>query len=175
MHPPARQVGHDRHLSSPVRTHFDHSLAACSAGARRLGNSGTPAPFAPALDMERFKDLSSDFHLVMEWRREISRALTSFGRLGRAEAPISAMVAGGVFSCLPQLHIVVGWVKPFGGRVGAFGPDGGHPFHWGTGRWGSRPGGVGRFSVGVGRNRPGGWRPGGWGPAGSRPAGLSWG
>ena len=47
-----------------------------------LGNSGAPAPLAPALDMERSRDMSSDFQPVIKWRWEASRMLASSGRPG---------------------------------------------------------------------------------------------
>ena len=59
-----------------------------------LGNLGAPALPVPTLDIEPFKDLRSDFHLVMEWRKEASNVLASSGRLGRAGAPETAMIAG---------------------------------------------------------------------------------
>ena len=38
------------------------SLSACSARTGRSGDSGVPAPFPLALDMERFRDQRSDYH-----------------------------------------------------------------------------------------------------------------
>ena len=49
-----------------VLGHSEPLLAACSSGYRGLGNSRSPAPSVPALDMEHFKDLSSAFQSVME-------------------------------------------------------------------------------------------------------------
>ena len=46
-----------------------------------------------ALVVERFRDLSSAFHSVTEWRREVLKAATSLGRLWKGTAPIPAMVA----------------------------------------------------------------------------------
>ena len=67
-----------------MRGHPELRLAACSSGKRRLGSSGGPVSSVPALAMERFKDLSSTFQLVMEWRWECSTVLTSFRGVGRA-------------------------------------------------------------------------------------------
>ena len=42
--------------------------------------------------MERFKDLSPAFQLVMDWRWRCLRVLISLGGTGRANAPALAMV-----------------------------------------------------------------------------------
>ena len=44
------------------------------------GNSGAPALLVLTLVVEHFRDLSSAFHSVTEWRREGLRAPTSLGR-----------------------------------------------------------------------------------------------
>ena len=48
---------------------------------RSLGKTGAPTPFVLALIMERFKDMSLVFQVVMA-----SRVLTSPGSSGRAKA-----------------------------------------------------------------------------------------
>ena len=146
LHPPARQVGHSRHLSSPVRGHSSPSLAACSAGVMGLENLGAPALPVPTLDIEPFKDLSFDFHLKMEWRKEASKVLASSGSPGRAGAPKTAMIAGVVFLPSPASRGRLGGVlQGSDGRLAQMVV----PLE-----------GVGRCSVGVVQGRPGGCRPG---------------
>ena len=86
--------------------------------AQEAGGLRGPCPHCPALDVECFKDLSSVFHPVTEWRRESLRALASFGRVGREEALISAMVAEFYLKELVGSPLVSGFAaQAVGGHV----------------------------------------------------------
>ena len=94
LQPPARQDGHNRHLPSPVRGPARvPGLAARSARVGMPEYPRVPTLLAPALKMERFRDMRLAFHPVMECRREALRSLSSSGRSGGG-VPSSAMVAG---------------------------------------------------------------------------------
>ena len=101
------------------------------AGFGRPGGSGAPAFFASALGVERFKNLGSVFHSVPAWRRENSRALPSFGGVGREDALFSAMVAELCLGGLAGFPLVLGVVdRAVGGQVvGARCGDAQHVVH----------------------------------------------